>query len=124
MLSGAGLRDDAILTHALSQQCLAQDLVGLVGTTVNKVLAFEEDARLAAELVDFSNRGWTAQVITQEVCEFLLERLVLHGIDEGLFELVEGRDERFWDELSAEFAEVGRKECLPGFVRSRSFSHV
>ena len=114
MLARTGLRYDAGFAHALSQQCLAQNLVGLVCTAVHEVLALEEEAGLAAELVYFRNRGWAAQIITQEVCEFLLKGLILHGIHESFFQLVKRRDERFGDELSAEFAEISREECLPG----------
>ena len=76
---------------------------------MDKVLALEEDARLAAELMDLGDGRWSTQVVTQEVCEFLLERLVRHCIHEGFFELVQCGNERFWDKLSAELSKIRRK---------------
>ena len=47
VLTGAGLRDDAVLSHALGQKRLSQSVVDLVRAGVGKVLSLEVDLRSA-----------------------------------------------------------------------------
>ena len=112
MLAGAGFRDDAGLAHLLSQQRLADDLVGLVRAAVDEVFALEEDAGVALQrkVAALGERGGPAEVVAEQAAVFAHERLVVECVYEGLLKLVECRDERLGDELSAELAVVGREQ--------------
>ncbi len=55
MLAGAGLGDDARFAHALDEQSLAHDVVGLVGAGVVQVFALDVDLR-AAEMARSGSR--------------------------------------------------------------------
>ena len=89
MLAGAGLRDNAGLAHSLSQERLADYLVGLVSASVHEVLTLEEDARLSAKFGRFGERRGAAQVVPQVAGKLLAEGRIILGVDEGLLELVE-----------------------------------
>ena len=95
VLAGAGLSDDALLTHALGQQCLTDHLVGLVGTTVHQILTLEEDAGITPPLPRqrqvgaFGQRGRTTEVVAEVGGEFLAELGIVGGIDEGLLQLIQ-----------------------------------
>ena len=112
VLPGAGLRDDTGLAHLLGKERLADHLVGLVRAAVDEVLALEEDARIALErqVAAFGQRGGPAEVVAEQAAVFGHECVVVERVDEGLLELVERRDERFGDELSAELAVVRREQ--------------
>ena len=109
MLAGAGLRDDALLAHALGEQRLAQDIVDLVGAGVTQVLSLQIDARaatMAGEALGEVERGGTARVVVEEVAEPAPEAGVLARGAEGALELDERRHQRLGDEAAAEAAEV------------------
>ena len=109
VLARSGLGDDAGLAHAPGQQRLTQDLVALVGPAVDEVLALEEDAgpALQRQGPQLGDRGGPAQEAAHEVVELGGEGRVGPGLDEGVLQLVEGRDEQLGHVLPAVGAEVG-----------------
>ena len=109
MLSGAGLRDDALLAHPLRQQALAQGVVDLVRSGVGQVLALQVDARAAAmpgQVLGVVQRGGPAGVVSHQVVKLLREPGVVLGGAVGRFQLGEGGHHRFGNEFAAEITEA------------------
>ena len=79
---------------------------------VDEVFALEEDAGVALQrkVAALGERGGPAEVVAEQAAVFAHERLVVECVYEGLLKLVECRDERLGDELSAELAVVGREQ--------------
>ena len=126
VLAGASLCDDALLPHFLSQQGLADHLVGLVSAAVNKIFPFEKDPRVIVALGEVSRLSqWrrAAKVVAEQSAVFGHELLVVPRVDESLLKLVEGRQKRFSDELSAKFTEVCRQDCASAVARVCGVSH-
>ena len=109
VLAGTGLGDDALLAHPLGQQGLAQDLVALVSAAVDQVLALEQDAGVALQrqVAQLGDGCGAAQVTGHERVQFGGEGGVRLGVDEGVLELVQGRDEQLGHELSTVGSEEG-----------------
>jgi hypothetical protein len=112
VLARAGLGDDARLAHALGQQRLADRVVDLVRAGVVEVLALEPDlaAGLLAEALGQVQRRGAPDVVAQQPCEIVAERLVLAGGDPGRLELGERRHQGLGDVL----ASVGAVAVLDG----------
>ena len=76
---------------------------------VHKILAFEEDAGVRAvegKVSTFGERGWAPELVAEQCSVFGHEGFVGEGVDKRALELVRRRQERFGDELPAEFAVV------------------
>ena len=80
MLSGAGLRDDTMLAHALNQQRLSQTVVDLVRAGVQQIFALEINLRPAqffGESLGEEQRRGTAGIRAQQFVQTTLEAAVL-----------------------------------------------
>ena len=113
VLSGAGLGNDAALSHSLGEKRLTDDVVDLVRAGVGQVLAFEKHAHPESlrESETLGDRGWSTGVFLQDRLVLGTERRVGPGFAERDLKFFAGRDERLGDEASTEFAEaavVGR----------------
>ena len=109
VLAGAGLGDDALLAHAAGEERLADDVVDLVGSGVEHVLALEVDAGAAAMLgqrLGEIEAGRTAGVVAQHVGVLLLERRVAAGFVVGLGQVQQRGHQRLRDVETAEAAEA------------------
>ena len=111
VLAGAGLGDDAPLTHPLGQEGLPQNLVALVGATMDQVLALEQDAGIALQrqVAQLGDRRGTPQVAGHERLQLGGEGRIGLGVDEGVLELVQRRDEQLGHELAPVGSEEGRQ---------------
>ena len=107
MLAGTGLGDDARLAHALCQQCLTEYLIGLVSAAVHQIFAFEIQLGFRAfrEVAAQSYGSGSACVCGQQLVEFGLKAWIVSGFHKGFFKLIECGNQKFRDELTAEFAE-------------------
>ena len=114
VLTGAGLRDDAGLAHALDQQRLAQRVVDFVGTGVVEVLTLEEDTGVesgllvesfgeARRLGEFRR---TADILFVEPLELCLERRIGFGFVVDALELVQRPNQRLRNESATVLAEI------------------
>src|SRR5262249_22470132 len=109
MLPCPGFRDDPTLAHALREKRLTQSVVDLVSTRVGQVFAFQKDSGTAARLGEapgVRNRRRPTDVVFEEPGELGLEIPVSACVEVGAFEVFDRLDEGFWNEASAEFAEV------------------
>ena len=114
VLPGAGLGDDAPLSHAQRQKDLPQGVVDLVRAGVTEIFAFEQeladDARLGIERggeAPCSREGRGApDVVAQKRAELGLVRLGIHDRRHGERQLVQGGDERLGDESPAVGTEI------------------
>ena len=109
MLAGAGLGDDAFLTHADGQEGLTDHVVDLVGPGMEHVLAFEVDAGAADVLgqrLGIIKTGRAAGVIPEHVGEGLLVGWVATGLVVGLGQVQERGHQRLGDVHSAELTEA------------------
>jgi hypothetical protein len=90
VLAGAGFGDDALFTHALYQQALAEDVIDLVRAGMIQVFAFEPDLCAAELLRQASQRRQrrrpTAEFLAQGDV-FLPESRVVAQAEEHVFEL-------------------------------------
>ena len=87
VLPRAGLGDDALLAHVLSQEGLAKGVVDLVGAGVGQVLALQVDPRTAevtGQVLGVVQGSGTTGVCVQQVGEAALEILVGLDADVGL----------------------------------------
>ena len=113
VLSGSGLRQDALLAHAARQQTLPQGVVELVRTGVQQVLALEPQVHapgLGESTRVIGGRGSTG-VGLEQAREFGVERLVLPRRDPGGLQ----REEVVHQGLGSEHpAEGVRARCEPG----------
>ena len=83
MLARAGLGDHPGLAHALDQQPLAHDVVGLMRPGVVEILALDEDLRPAevtAQIFGMGEGGGPAGVRAHELDVFLPEGRVCLGL--------------------------------------------
>ena len=93
VLASAGLGDNAFLAEAFCQEYLSHGVIDLVSAGVGEVFSLEPDlwsalgsAELLAEIGGVIERRRSANVVGQEVGEFLPERLVFTGGAVGFFE--------------------------------------
>ena len=109
VLAGAGLSDDALLTHPLGQEGLAQNLVALVGTPMDQVLALEQDTGVALQrqIAQLGDRRGTPQVAGRERVQLSGEGRIRLGVDEGVLELVQRWNQQLGHELPPVGAEEG-----------------
>src|SRR5258705_4821616 len=135
VLSGAGLRHDAALPHALGQQRLAERVVDLVRAGVGQVFALEKHAdtwrvqkdppyptRLSRRPGPFGpgtrevgrlvQRRGAADIVLQQPIELVAERLVLARGEVARPELPDRPHERFGNEAAAVRAEVAARVGL------------
>ena len=126
MLTSARLRDDALLAHALREQCLPESIVDLVGARVQEILALEEDLRAAVilrELVCVVEVRRTACVLAQVHLELILEIRIVLVLSISRLELIERRHDDFRHILSTKFTKSAlRVHLCTSFLIS--ISHV
>jgi hypothetical protein len=109
MLSCAGLRDHALLAHALGDQSLADRIVDLVRAGVIEVFALEPDlsaASLLGQSLGVIDRARTSHIVLEFVCELGLELRIVAHAQILAFEFVQRMHERFSDEHAAVGPEV------------------
>src|SRR5882762_11414753 len=109
VLACACFRDDARLFHLQGEDALADGVVDFVRAGVEKVFAFEIDAR-AAEMFcetfgELKRRG-TARKIFEEIVEASLEDGIGFGLFVDALEFKERNHERFGDVAAAVRAEA------------------
>ena len=93
MLPSACLGNNPPLTHAESEQALAERVVDLVGTGVAEVFPLEIDSRSARILrqpVCKKQRRLATHKAAEQIVEFLLKGGVGGRLGVGLLKLVEG----------------------------------
>ena len=122
MLACAGLSDEAVLPHALSEQRLAEHVVDLVRTGVVEVFAFEEDpyaARVFCESWCFGQKRWTVGIVGQQVLELGDELRVILGRVEGFSQLIERTYQGLRHPSAAVFTEVRAGRVTQGAGHER-----
>ncbi len=112
VLTGAGLRDDAGLAHALGEQRLAEHVIDLVRTGVVQILTLEDDARATGVLGEpptFEDRRRAAGVVALQPVQFVEEG----GIEATLLifrgDLLDHRHQRLRHMPAAVDAEVAAR---------------
>ena len=111
VLPGTRLGDDSRLTHAGSQQRLSENVVDLVRSRVVEVFSFEVDAgptALAFKASRSSQRRGSSGVVLLQVRKLPGEVRIGARCVEGLFQLIEGTHQRFWNETTSIRAEMTR----------------
>ena len=76
MLSRASFRDDAGLTHFLSQQALSQRVINLMCSGMIQIFSLQIDfgsAQILCHLLRVVEKGWTVGIIIQQVLQFCLK---------------------------------------------------
>jgi hypothetical protein len=100
VLAGAGLGDDAALSHALGQERLPERVVDLVRPGVGQVFALEKDARgwfrqRFAQPTGFVHRRGPAHVVRQKTIELRQERGGPAAPRDTRSAVLDGSNERF-----------------------------
>src|SRR3954451_18601183 len=127
VLSRAGLRDDARLSHPLRDQRLPHRVVDLVRAGVIEVLALEEQPSHPADLREFlrlGERRRTSDEIGEDAVELFAELTVAPHFFVRRLELVERGHQGLGNELAAEFAEETAAvwKCRHRLILSKSRS--
>ena len=89
VLSGAGFGDQTGLSHLLGQQCLAKDVVDLVGTGVVQVFPFQIDLRTAqipGHFLCVVQPARAARIIIQQVLQFPAKIRIILEMFIGFFQ--------------------------------------
>jgi hypothetical protein len=116
VLARAGFRDHPGLAHALDQQPLAHDVVGLVRPGVVEILPLDEDLRpaeVAAEVFGMGEGSGPAGVRAHEIDVFPPEGRVRLGLGVDLPQLPEGFVQHFRDKGAAPLSKIS------GFVHAQ-----
>ena len=109
MLAGAGLSDDALLPHTDGEQSLADDIIDLMGPSVEHVLALKVDSGSAGVFGQRLGKGEPSRatgVIAQHVREGLLEGRIATGFIVGLGQVQQRRHQSLWHVHPAELTET------------------
>jgi hypothetical protein len=109
VLAGARLGHQPLFLHADGKQCLAEDVVDLVGACVTEILALEEDTGTTVLFGQPSRevewRGPT-RIVAQEVAQAGVEATVPSGCPVGTLQLDERLHQRLRNEASSVDPEV------------------
>ena len=126
MLTCTGLSNQAGLTHALSQQSLAQHVIDLVATGVVQVLALEEDAGTGVlrELRNLGQQRRTVRVLGGEALELGQEFGVVLRLVKGGFQLIHGGNQRLGHPPPAVLTKVGAGGVLQRLTVEESICQV
>ena len=68
MLTGSGLRDQTGLTHFLRQECLSQDIIDLMGSSMIQVFSLQvnlRSAQLSGQLLRIIQIGRTIRILPE-----------------------------------------------------------
>jgi len=108
VLAGPGLGQEHLFAHVLGEQALAHGVVDLVGSGVVQILTLQPqvEPQLLRQVGAAVERRGPADVIGQQVVQFLLKRFARHDGPHGLFQFQKRRHEELGDELSAEIAVI------------------
>ena len=109
MLTGAGLGNDAALSHPLRQKRLPNGVIDLVRPGVVQVFAFEKNSRSAAALgepLGEIQRAGAAHIVAVQAVELALELRIGPGLQVFGRKLFEGVHKRFGDESPPELAKA------------------
>jgi hypothetical protein len=109
MLAGAGFGDDALLTHAASEEPLAEAVVYFVCAGVEEIFAFEVDAgapEVFGEAAGEVERGRAAGIVGEQVRQFRLKGRVVAGSEISQLELFDRGHEHFGHKAAAIRSEV------------------
>ena len=120
MLTRAGLGDDPLLAHPLSQQRLTERVVDLVRAGVRQVLALEVNLRAAERLgqpTGVRHGSRSPGVGLLQVRKLILKLRISHRFGVGGGQFVQRRDQRLRHEAPAELAVVAALVRDVGRVR-------
>src|SRR4029079_8061111 len=109
VLTRSGLRDDALLAHALREQSLAETVVDLVSAGMIQVLALEINLRTAPGLRQTRReiqRRRPARVVVKEIVQIRMKRRIALRFEVGRLEFLQRMHEGFWNELPTVFSEM------------------
>ena len=115
MLSGAGLRDQAGLSHLLGKERLPQNVVDLVGSCKVQVLTLEIDLRPAQVLCHFPSviqAAWPVCILVEKNLQFTVERRVIFIMPVRLVQFYDCIHQSLRYVLSPEASESSSGICL------------
>jgi hypothetical protein len=105
VLPGPGLGDDALLAHPFGEQSLTECIVDLVRAGVCQIFSLEVDPGPASEIRQVPREvegRRSADVISRQTVDNVLELGITASLSVGGFQLVEGRHQRLRRILAAE----------------------
>ena len=108
VLSGSGFGDDPFLAHATGQQNLPQSIVDFMGTGMVQVFTFEVNSSpvFFGETFGVVERGWTSDVITEQIIQLFLEAGVSHHLQVVFAQIFDSRIQDLWNVCPAEGAVI------------------